>query len=106
MRTDICLDWAEDAAYKSNDRIRVGAVVVDGSRIVGVGTNNMVKSHPLYYPANIHAELSAILNSSTTAGCSIYIVRILKNGERANAKPCPRCEALIKQVGIRKVVFS
>jgi deoxycytidylate deaminase len=114
-RNELGLRLATNWAHCSPSRVRVGAVVLQGNRVLGGGCNNMLKSHPLYYPAGIHAELAAVLNaapmctsnlSRVLSYCTIYVVRLNKRGDRMLAKPCFRCEALINQVGIRKVVHS
>ena len=106
MRSDRFLQIAAALAVNSYSRFRVAALVVDGSRIISRGVNDMLKSHPLFYPANIHAELAAIISAPYTNGCTIYIARINKRGDIVIAKPCNRCSALIEQSGIRKVVHS
>ena len=97
---------AELAARKSTSRVRMGAVLVDGSRPIAIGINDMSRTHPLFYPANIHAELDAVLSAPYTVGTSIYVVRLLRNGDRALAAPCKRCMGLLAKRGIKKIWFS
>ena len=106
MRDLNFLNHAITLAEKSPSRIRVAAIITDGARIISRGVNDMNKSHPLYAPANIHAELACVLAAPYTDGCTIYIARINKKGEPVLAQPCKRCNALITQSGIRKVVFT
>lgn len=105
-RRDRFLRLAEVAAAKSKSPVRVGAILVDGSRVVSIGVNDMTKTHPLYYPANLHAELDAIIAAPYVSGCDIYIVRLLKNGRLAPARPCRRCETLLKRYNVKRIVTS
>ncbi len=93
--------WSKDPSTKC------GAVVVNGRRIVlGLGYNgfprNMKDNEELYQDRKtklsrvIHAEMNAILNSSTsTQGSTLYSVPY---------HPCERCAVHIIQAGIKRVV--
>ena len=110
-RSERGLKYAHLRALTSQSKYRVGAVLMTGSILMKSACNNMVRSHPLYYPANLHAELAVILKAGIEGGIpfkhfTLYIVRLDKAGNRKLAKPCPRCQALIEQVGIKKVVHS
>lgn len=103
-------DLARKLSYKSDyNAHRLGAVIARGNEIVGVGFNKR-KTHPLSQTRfnNIHAELSAILNSGeeNLAGCSIYVYRETKTGQLAMARPCEHCMQLLKQVNISKVFYT
>ena len=39
-------------------------------------------------------------------GATLYVVRILRNGEWAMAKPCSKCQAYIRSKGIVRVYYS
>ena len=103
------------------NRVHVGCVITNGHHIISSGFNT-TKSHPLQKRMNIkrfsadtvhslHAEISAlshIMNKKDIdwKNCSIYVYRELKNGDKAIAKPCKSCEALIKSLGIRKIYYT
>ncbi|MBD3316346.1 MAG: cytidine deaminase [Chitinivibrionales bacterium] len=117
-RTDY-LSWDEYfmgialmSALRSKDpNTQVGACIVNESRkIVGVGYNGF----PIgcsddrlpwaregdfletKYPYVCHAELNAVLNSSTNlAGCTIYVALF----------PCNECAKVIIQAGLKEVVY-
>lgn len=97
------------ALAKSNptDLQKMGAVIVKNRRIIGSGQNTR-RSHPLQklfskseVKIALHAEISAIIDAlrnhseEELAGSSIFVARVLKNGSRAIAKPCPICERAI-----------
>lgn len=101
---------AEKLSSKSDyDAHKLGAVIVRKGNIIGLGFNRK-RTHPRSKTRfqNIHAELSAILNSSEEdlTGCSIYIFRKTKLGDLGTARPCEHCMNLIKSVGIEMCYYS
>ncbi len=94
------------ASWSKDPSTKCGAVVVNGRRIVlGLGYNgfprNMKDNEELYQDREtklsrvIHAEMNAILNSSSsTQGSTLY----------TTLEPCNRCAVHIIQAGIKKVV--
>ena len=110
---------SEIAEFK---RVQLGCVAVYGHRIISTGCNG-VKTNPLQKKYNIyrfhedagehtiHAEVQCLLpligdKSIDFSKVSLYIYRELKNGRLAPAKPCPSCEQLIKDLGIKKVYYT
>lgn len=100
------------SSFRSKDpNTKVGACVVNrDKRIVGVGYNGLPRGCDDHefpwnregdfenskYPYVVHAELNAILNSTTKLdGCSIYI----------SLFPCHECVKAIIQSGIKEIVF-
>lgn len=99
-------------------RIRIGCIIVKGSKIIGRGVNVM-KSHPKQKYLNnkyrgfntknsfLHAELNAVMTSQTDLeGAVIYIYREDNNGVMCCCKPCPACEFVLRQVGITTVYYT
>jgi tRNA(Arg) A34 adenosine deaminase TadA len=40
-------------------------------------------------------------------GSVLYVARVLKDRETwANAKPCPKCQALIRNMGVKRVYYT
>lgn len=58
--------------------------------------------------ATLHAELGAILNmpKDSTEGADIYVVRVNRQRELRNSKPCAMCYEAMKFVGIKRVFYS
>jgi len=92
-----------------------GAVLVRGGTVLNTSCNkNKYKAWANRFRkkqrghATIHAEIGAILglDRSITEGATIYVVRVGRDGCLRNSKPCPMCEAAMKFVGIKKVVYS
>ena len=95
-------------------RARVGAVIVRGGRILGVGSNRVryyhqQRTHPHRHIQSLHAEIAAILdvrNPSQLKGSTMFVARIKKDGSLALAKPCAYCQRVINNFGIKRVVFT
>ena len=88
---------------------KMGAVIAKGKRILGIGYNNVRKTHPSSTtPYNhIHAELSAMLNARCDMrGATLYVFRAGKDDRPLISKPCQHCQTLIEKEGIKTVVFS
>lgn len=114
---------AREVSYLSDFHgTRVGAVVVDGKRILSTGFNSS-KTRPLQHRYNIyrhfedyntsipksHAEVNALSpligKEIDWSRVDIYIYREKKNGERGCSRPCLGCAHLIKDLGIRNIYF-
>lgn len=100
-------------ASKSKARMKHGAIIVKGGRVVGTGFNknrnsplvvseNHIKTH-----CSEHAEISAIKDASfNVKNAVIYIARVNKNGMDRNSKPCNQCFDVISKLGIKKVIYT
>lgn len=91
-------------------------------KVLGTATNQYHKSHPLakLYSIKaglsdqrvyIHAELGAILRTgdskvNTTSVHTILVQRFHNNGALANAKPCKSCQLMLKDFGVKKIVYT
>lgn len=103
-------DLARLMSKKSTYHHQMGAVVVKKSRVLGLGFNKPGKTHPKSKTKfkTIHAELDAILGVSLEElkGSDIYVYREYSDGSYAMAKPCPHCQELIVELGIRNVYYT
>lgn len=121
MKRDNYISWDEyfmgiallSAQRSKDNNTQVGACIVNTERkIVSVGYNGMPTGCcdddmpweregggflDTKYPYVCHAELNAILNSSSIAfsGCTLYVTLF----------PCNECAKAIIQSGIKKVVY-
>lgn len=95
----------EVATWSKDPSTQVGAVIVDGNRVVSMGFNGFPKGtldHPeLYtnrerkYRRVIHAEKNAVTFANRSVeGCTIYVTHA----------PCSQCVAQIIQSGITCIV--
>lgn len=92
--------------------------------IISIGCNNYLKSHPYQKAVSsrlikfneedgadyskriyLHAEISSIVKAKKKIN-SIFVVRFLKDGGLAKAKPCRICELAIKEAGIKEVYYT
>ncbi|MBT5188214.1 MAG: hypothetical protein HOM01_15505 [Kordiimonadaceae bacterium] len=101
------------SALLSNGKQRVGAAVYVGSRCVSTASNSMTKTDPKacdhYQWPFPHAEFNAVKKVDKRHSLSestIYIVRLLKNGEISNSKPCSECAKMLKIKGVDSVYYS
>lgn len=109
-------DLATAMALKSTDRFRLGAVLVKKKRILSTGFNQMRKTHTkasrcsadVPWHIGIHAELHACLGVSPKdlIGSELWVARILRNGDRAMARPCKFCTRFLRSVGVVKAHFT
>lgn len=89
------------------------AAIYHKSRLLSLGWNNTVKTHPKskqfgYWDGFIHAELAAIikLGELDLDGYHMIIARIDNNLQLAESRPCKFCANMLKQVNLEKVFYS
>ena len=109
-------ELAKVMGFKSTSRFRLGAVLAKKNRVISTGYNDMRKTHTLMQKYNrdktwapgLHAEVDACIGvpAADIDGADMYVVRILKDGRLAMAKPCRICQRFILDVGIRRVYYS
>jgi len=87
------------ASVKSqHPRFKHGSVVVHRNSIVGRGAN----------AGWIHAEVSGLIKiENIKKKCiSVFVVRVNCSGEFRNSRPCARCHAYMKKMGVSRVFYS
>ena len=94
------------------------AIIYDKrGRILSIGKNSFIKTHPLQkklakkagLPEKefLHAEVSAIVKCADLSKAhTIKVFRFNLKGEPVLAKPCPICESAIKSAGIRHIFHT
>lgn len=98
---------ASKIARTSDNRFRVGALVVKSGRVLG-GSPNITRVSPKTPPNRFstHAEIAAMDIASETNGATLYIARLNSENKYSISKPCAWCMQKIKQYGINRVVFT
>lgn len=98
---------ASKIALTSDNRFRVGALVVKSGRVLG-GSPNITRVSPRTPPNRFstHAEIAAMSIAPQTSGATLYIARLNSNSKYAISKPCAWCMQKIKQYQIDRVVFT
>ena len=110
------MDVAKRMALQSNyGKIRHGAVLVKGGRIINASCNKAnfcsfgqrFRKRSTGIPT-LHAELGCILNldRSVTRGTHIYVVRVGHKDNYMISKPCAMCHAALEHVGVKRVYFT
>lgn len=108
------------AAESSPSRFKVGSCIYRGSKILGVGFNDMGRVHPRspHEFLAVHAEFAAALSAAQSAGeklthyseflrgSSIYTHRLKKDGSVGLAAPCEYCRKFLLGLGIRRINYS
>ena len=112
-REQAFLSVARYLASKSEARQKHGAVIVRGGSVVGTGFNKD-RNHPdnvspehIKTHCSVHAEVEAIRDAGwNVRGAVLYVARINNNGEDRYSKPCDRCNAVIEETQIKKVIYT
>jgi len=102
------------------DLLRVAAEVADLStdkyRKAFIGAVSVRKDGTLVYSRNggnpnshgkmpsVHAEARVLRKSGY--GATVYVARVLRNGEFAMAKPCGHCRAILRAHKVEMVYYT
>lgn len=98
-----------------NQKQDITAIIYDRKgRVLSVGKNSYEKTHPLQarFAAKVgtpkkiylHAEIDAIVRCKDLRKAHrIEVIRVAKNGDLVNAKPCSICQSAIESSGIKIV---
>lgn len=107
------LSVARYLAGKSIARQKHGAVIVKGGSVIGTGFNrdrnnpDNVSPEHIKTHSSIHAEIDAIRDAGwNVKGAVLYVARINKNGKDRYSKPCDRCNVVIQETQIKKVIYT
>jgi len=100
------------------DKIRIGAVIVDGNYVVAKACNTS-RTHTRQHKYNqmtgrkcpspkLHAEIHALIKSKNydLTNATVYVGRYLKNGSLGNCKPCSSCQEAMRASGVRRAVYT
>jgi len=119
------LNLARNASFFSNyPHHHIGCVLEYRKQIISTGYN-VEKSHPVQAEYNkyrsmrgmnvahkLHAEIMCLLKAKKFLDdidfreSTLYIFRAYKNGVWAMARSCPSCFQMIKDVGIKTIVYT
>ena len=112
-RENAFLSVARYLASKSDARQKHGAVVVKGGSVIGTGFNKD-RNHPDFVSpehvkkhCSVHAEIDAIRDAGwNVKGAVLYVARVNRFGEDRYSKPCDRCNVVIQETQIKKVIYT
>ena len=93
---------AQQIASKKDDRrqYRLGAVGVRSDGAMVMATNV-----PCQHPQR-HAHAEARLTRKLDHGSSVFVVRVLKDGTMANARPCDNCQKAMRGRGVKNCFYT
>jgi len=96
------------AQHSHSPDFKMAAAIEVNNEVISVGYNKF-KTHPTFGSGifgHIHAEMDAIrLALKRTNDLSKAILYVYRRNYNL-AKPCVHCQKVIKQYGIRKVIYS
>lgn len=94
---------------------RLGAILLKGGAVISIGINHTGSSkilrkyqHLRPQTLGIHAEVSAILGitKAEASKCVLIVGRVNSKGIFGLAKPCPMCQEILREMGVRKVYYT
>lgn len=105
------LAMAQTAAQNSTYRYRLGAVIVSGGRVKGVGWSrkrnnpaNMSDEH--IKDCSVHAEIDALRGAGELRRATCYVARLDALGLPTMAKPCDICWDALLASGVTRVYWT
>ena len=94
-------------------------IVSKSGALLSIGVNSYIKTSPLQakwaakvnlpLKQHVHAEVAAIAKlrpEQYKKAYAIYVYRFDNHGRPACAKPCKVCQALIREIGIKRVYYT
>ncbi|MFH9016669.1 hypothetical protein ACH4C6_36045 [Streptomyces sp. NPDC017943] len=102
------MDLAIRQALLSTCRIRVGAVLVAGSRVLAVGTNLRRNCPSIdFRHATFHAEETVLRKvRNAPRNSSVFVARVNRAGSPLLARPCPRCQMALAAAGVSRAYYT
>jgi len=106
------LSFATYVASQSDCRMKHGAVIVKGGRVIATAVNTernrpeQVSEEHIKTHCSVHAEVNALRRAKKVKGATIYVARSNRSGDPIMSRPCDRCYKQIKRSGIKKVVYT
>ncbi|MGY9066998.1 hypothetical protein [Streptomyces sp. CAS3] len=94
-------------AARSECRFRVGAVLAKGSRVLGQAPN-LRRNAPWidFRHATFHAEEALMRKFPAPHGAVLYVARLDRRDRPALARPCSRCQHVLRTHGISLVHYT
>ena len=112
---DSVYDLAIEIAKCSPSKKRVGAILLNKSKVVVTATNLESKSHPLqakfaervglHEKIYLHAEIAALVKCREECD-TIVVARVNPQNKLRMAKPCPICSLALEESGVDKVHYT
>jgi cytidine deaminase len=111
MKESAIIIAIEEAKKSLHSNFKHGAVLTTGKNIISFGHNEDVNRHYIF--KSLHAEMSAVKNAkqlklkkNEKKDLTMVVVRVNKMGLLRHSKPCLHCQQIMKDFGVRKVIYS
>jgi tRNA(Arg) A34 adenosine deaminase TadA len=106
------IDTCIHESHKSTMKMRHGAAIVYRGRMVAVACNvSICDSLPPPF-SSIHAEVHVIRKflerypKKLLRHCTLVVIRVDRNGDLRNSRPCNNCHDYIVKNRVPKVIYS
>lgn len=99
---------AEIESDKSEERFKIGAVLLKGNRVLtkSFNQNKTSRNYGSGLFSNLHAEGAVIAKAKSLRIDTNETTLVLYRKGHQNCKPCKDCQRLIKEAGIKKVYYT
>jgi len=113
--SDNIYNFAIEVAKSSPSKKKVGALLLNKSKVIVSATNLETKSHPiqakfaqkvgLCEKIFLHAEIAALVKCREECD-TIVVARVNPQGKLRMARPCPICDLALKEAGVSKIHYT
>lgn len=88
---------------------KMACVLIRGGSVISRGVNKTspgcVKDARYTLNRSTHAELAAVTSVDSVEGCIAYVAGISKGDKVICSKPCPLCQDMFREAGIKRVYY-
>jgi len=113
MKIERMLHLAKLESYKSTYHQPIGAIFINGNKILSRGYNQIrYKSTGSRafstYESSLHAERDCLskLAKERIRGGVLVLYRRYKDDSSALSRPCNQCMWMLEELGVRRVIYS
>ena len=105
MNLEGLLEQAKEKALESTCRVPMVAFLLRNGKPIAYGVNKKG-----FRGASIHAEIDCLrkirFQKRRGKNTTMVVIRHLRDGSMANAKPCANCVEVLKNMGVKNVAWT
>ena len=105
MNLEVLLEQAKEKALESTCRVPMVAFLLRNGKPIAYGVNKKG-----FRGASIHAEIDCLrkirFQKRRGRNTTMVVIRHLRDGSMANAKPCANCVEVLKNMGVKNVAWT
>ena len=105
MNLEVLLEQAKERALESTCRVPMVAFLLRNGKPIAYGVNKKG-----FRGASIHAEIDCLrkirFQKRRGRNTTMVVIRHLRDGSMANAKPCANCVEVLKNMGVKNVAWT